>query len=192
MAASEVEICNSALLKVGAARITSITEDSKMGRVCNVSYNKMRKKLLYSHPWNFAIRRAALAQTTNTPSYGYTYEYQVPSDVLRVLDTDLLEGQEWVLENNEDGDRVILTDYESIKIKYLKDVTDTTDFSPAFDEVLATLIAADIAYSLTGSRQLSRDLFNQYKEEIREARSFDAQEGSREEIEANPWIDVRS
>lgn len=191
MATSSVQICNSALIKVGASRISSLSDDSKEAKICNEQYDKLRKKLLLSHPWNFAIRRVSLSQTGNTPSYEYTYEYAIPSDVLRILETNLLEGTDWVIENNSSNDRVLLTDADSIKVRYIKNVTDTTVFTPTFEEALAFLLAADLAYSLENSRSLARDMYRAYKEEVREARSFDAQEGAREEIEANPWLDVR-
>lgn len=191
MATSSVEICNSALVKVGAARIASLSDDTKAAKLCNEQYDKLRKKLIRAHPWNFAIARVALAQNGNTPVYDFTYEYAIPSDVLRVLDTDLTEGAEWVIETNSASDRVLLTDYETIKIQYLKNVTDTTIFSPDFEEALSFLLASDLAYSLTNSRALGITLYNAYKAEIAEARSFDAQEGSRNMVEANEWTDVR-
>jgi hypothetical protein len=58
---SVVEICNRALQKLGAARITSLTQDTPNARSCNVAYNVLRKAELRSHPWSFAIKRAELA-----------------------------------------------------------------------------------------------------------------------------------
>ena len=55
--ASEVDICNRALSKLGAARITSLTEDSVNARACNAMYESVRDAELRAHPWNFAMKR---------------------------------------------------------------------------------------------------------------------------------------
>ena len=191
MATSSVQICNSALVKVGAARIASLSDDTKAAKICNEQYDKLRKKLLRSHPWNFAIRRVALADTGVTPIWKYTNEFAIPSDTLRILDTNLNDQIEWVVESSVSGARVVLTNSASMSIQYVKNVTDTTLFPPDFEEALSFLIAADIAYSLTNSRSLARDMFTLYKAEIAEARSFDAQESSLNEVEANEWLDAR-
>ena len=104
-----------------------------------------------------------MADTGNTPIYGFTNEFAIPSDVLRILDTNLLDDQSWVVENNSSGDRVVLANTAAMSIKYMKSITDTTVFPPDFEEALSFLIAADIAYSLTNSRSLARDMFTLYK-----------------------------
>ena len=59
--ASEVQICNLALAKIGDQQITSLTENSKAGRLCNLVYEPLRDATLRAHPWNFAITRETLA-----------------------------------------------------------------------------------------------------------------------------------
>jgi len=192
MATSSVEICNSALIKIGAKTITALSDDTKAARLCNEQYDKLRKKLLRSHLWNFAIFRKSLAATANTPSFGFTNEFLLPSDILRILETDLIEGSNWVIEQNTDGNKVLLCNSSSVKVRYIKDVTDTTLFATDFEEALAYMLAADLAYPLVQSRALMRDMMALYKAEVAEARSFDAQENSLEEVEANEWTDIRA
>ena len=148
MATSEVQICNSALVKIGAARINSLDDETKGAKLCKEQYNKLRKKLLRSHPWNFAIRGVALADSGATPVsiFEFTNEFTLPNDVLRVLGTNLLEVQDWVIETNNDNDIVLLCNSSSVTIRYVKNVTDTTFFPPDFEEALALLIAADLAF----------------------------------------------
>ena len=83
--ASVVQICNSALNQLGAASITALTDNSKNARLCNERYTVVRDAVFRSHPWNSLIKRQQLAQTTNTPAYGFSYEFALPSDCLRVL-----------------------------------------------------------------------------------------------------------
>ena len=191
MATADVDIVNSALVKVGAPLIVSLSDSSANAIICNEQYAKSRKKLLSSHPWNFATRRVALALTANTPVYEYDSEFLLPSDVLRVLETDLPEEEPWEVEFNVDNNKVLLCNSSAVNIKYIKDITDPTKFPPYFEEALAWLHASDIAYRITQSLTLAQSLYKAYKLEVAEARSMDAQEAGRQFYETNPWIDVR-
>ena len=86
--ASVVQICNSALNQLGAASITALTDNSKNARLCNERYNTVRDSVFRSHPWNSLIKRIQLAQNTSTPVYGFSYQFNLPSDCLRVLTID--------------------------------------------------------------------------------------------------------
>jgi len=66
MAATVESICNSALAKVGAPEITLISDSNKRANLCNLLYPKVRDKVLKSHPWNFALKRAILASDQDT------------------------------------------------------------------------------------------------------------------------------
>src|SRR5690606_17917044 len=191
MALSDVAICNSALAKVGAAPINTLDDESRNGRICKEQYAKVRRKMLSSHPWNFAIARVALSATTNVPAFEYSKEFLLPSDVLRVIETDLYESDPWKVEFNVDNNKVLLCNSSAVKIKYIKDITDPTKFPPYFDEVLAWGLASDICYAITQSFSVTQQMYSASKNELREARSMDAQESGRDTFEANAWIDVR-
>lgn len=193
MAADSVEIVNSALHKLGAKRITSLSDSVKAAEIANDIYNRLRKEVLRSHPWNFAVKYVDLSATANTPVWDleYTKEFLLPSDVLRVLETDLYEDQKWEIGTNVDNNKVIFCNVDTLAIKYIKDITDTTIFDANFDECLAYRLAMDMAYPLTQSRALSQDMRKAYKEMLGPAMSFDAQEKSPDVVEANQWIDER-
>ena len=82
MATSEVEICNRALQKIGAKRITSLTQDAPNARACNVAYFVLRDMELRNHPWNFSIKRAELAADATPPDWGRQNSFTLPSDFL--------------------------------------------------------------------------------------------------------------
>lgn len=191
MALSDVEVCNSALAKVGAAQINSLEDGSRVARLCKEQYSKIRKKVLSSHPWNFATARVALSATVNVPAFEFDKEFLLPSNVLRVLETDLCEGDPWKVEFNVDNDKVLMCNSSAVNIKYIKDITDPTKFPPYFEEALAWALAADLCYAITQSFSVSQQVYAASKNEMREARSMDAQESGRDLMEANAWIDVR-
>jgi len=185
MAITETSICNSALSKIGADRINSLTEDSKEARLCNEQYAKLRNEVLRSHPWNFAIKRKSLSLSAETPTFEYDNFFPIPSDCLRVLKVNDT-GVKFKIEGNK-----IATDNDEISIMYIAKITNTALFSVDFAEVLAWRIAADLAYSIVQSRTVWADTMAIYREFLRNARSMDAQEGSPEDFIADTWIESR-
>lgn len=172
MAISQISICNSALSKLGVDRITSITESNKRARVCNEQYSKLKEEVLSAHPWNFALKRASLSQTANTPAFEYSYEYQLPTDCLRVIRAheDYIE---WVRE----GDK-LLTDESTLKIQYISNVEYESDFTATFAEALALRMAADLAYNLVQNADLANLNTQLYTAFLADARGRDSQEGT--------------
>lgn len=184
MAVSEVAICNSALSKIGADRIVSLSEDSRAAKLCNEQYSKVKDALLRVHPWNFSIKRASLAVSPTAPDFGYAYAYPVPSDFVRALEVNENE-YDWVKEGNS-----ILTDETDCELLYIADVA-VGYFDTIFDELLAVRLAHDICHDLTTSQTLKAQLWQQYKDMLLEARSFDAQEGSSKSFRTYTFLRAR-
>lgn len=172
MAATEVAICNSALIKLGVETITSLAENSRAALLCTQQYAKIRDKLLYSHPWNFAVKRAILVVTATEPVYEFAYQYTLPTDCLRVWETQY--GADKDFYQVEGGS--LYSNYSDVSIKYIAKITDTTKFSPTFDELLSLDIAIDLEYALVQSNSFKNTLLMERKEVLRDTRSFDAQE----------------
>ena len=60
--------------------ILTLTEDSKNARLCNARYTQVRDSLFRSHPWNCLTKRVELARDTDTPSWGFSYQFTLPAD----------------------------------------------------------------------------------------------------------------
>lgn len=185
MATGDVAIVNSALGKLGCERIISLDDDSDRARIMKAQYPLLRDKLLRSHPWNFAIKRVSLAALSDAPAFGYDYQYQLPSDCLRILETSIDEA-DW----QKEGD-VIVTNESSLAIKYLSNDVPVGLFDACFCEVLALDLAIDTCHALTTSNTRLQSLAEQRKQEIQTARSFDAQEGAIRQVQATDWRNAR-
>lgn len=185
MGVTETSIANSALAKLGAARIISLDDNTREALLLKEQFAKVRDDLLRSHPWNFAIKRAVLPALTTAPAYGFTYEYQVPSDCLRVLDINS-NDYEWAREGNK-----ILTDSNDLAIRYVSQVTAPGSWDSNFCEVLATKLALDNCFAITQSTTLKESLLKEYNQKLREARSFDGQESGPTRTYAKEWLNSR-
>ena len=187
--ASEVDICNRALQKIGADRIVSLVENSENARACNVMYQILVDAELRSHPWNFAVKRAQLAASTDTPAFGYDYQYPLPSDFIRLLPPDLNSSDvDWVIE----GKSILSDESGPLNIRYIHRVTDSSTFDPLFVEVLANRLASELAEQLTQSNSKGQAVREDYIRSLREARRLNAFEKlAKAEFHNDTWVDAR-
>lgn len=185
MAESVVSICNRALIRLGASPILSLSDPSKEARVMNNIYDSVRKELLRSHLWNFATRRAILASESSSPEFEFLYQYVLPSDCLRVIKSHD-QIYKFKVENNR-----IFTDDSVVYLIYIKDVIDPTEFDSSFTTCLVLKLAMEAAYAITNNNSLTAQLQQEYILARREAKQYDAQEGTPDEWMNFEWIDVR-
>jgi len=186
MAITETSICNSALIKIGVETINSLSDNVKAAKLCNQQYSILRDEVLQDHPWNFALARVELANTAVTPVWEFDNEYQLPNDCLKVVSFEDEEFTEYQIEGNK-----LYTNYDTAKIKYIKRITTTGNFTPKFAEALAFRLAAELAYPLVQSVNLGKAMMQAYGAFLQSARTRDAQEGTPRQYQGDAWVQSR-
>ena len=185
--ASDVEICNRALQKLGSARITSLSDDSPEANAVNACFEILRDAEYRKHPWNFAIKRAQLAADTTDPLFGPAAQYPLPSDFIRLLpsnDSDL----DWRIENG-----AIVTDWGApLEIRYIYKVTDPNKMDILFRESLSTMIALELCEKLTQSNTKKEGLRVDYKQIISDAKKTNAIENIAQDPPDDSWVTERA
>lgn len=164
--ASIVDICNTALAHLGNDNeISSIDPpdgSTEAGR-CKRFYPIARKELIERFVWPFASKRQTLASVAN-PSQVWSFAYQLPSDCIRpvrvltaqaanALLFELSQGHLTFEEMFDDSksaryeveDGVLLTHEPDAVLLYLRDVFDTTRYTPMFVSALGYLLASYLA-----------------------------------------------
>lgn len=188
---SLVEVANLALAMVGDERVTSLeTDTSKEARLCNEFIGQVRDECLVLHPWNFAKRRAGLAALTTTPRFEWSYQYQVPSDCLRVLTIEANDPHEpW----EREGDLVLCDLSAPLNIQYIQRHTDTGNWAPLFVRLAAATLAERLAIPLSASKEQAARISAELANARRAARQVDAAEGTPKPqySPANVFIDAR-
>jgi len=179
---SVVSICNSALIKIGADRISSLTEDSKEAQLCNEQYEKLRDEVLRAHPWNFAIKRAELGKLADAPLFEYSNQFFLPNDCVKVLKLENIDAV-YKIEG-----RSILTNESTVKIQYISRELDVTKYDPIFQEALALRLATELAYPLLQSASLQQAMEKSYLRVLKDARSMDGQEGTPDNLIRDEWL----
>ena len=161
MAASDTDIANDALGRLGISPIMDLSDDSKQAQFANRFYDQTRDEVLASHAWNFAIRRATLPQLSTPPDYEWLYAYQLPSDHIRLLRLNNYEIDQMAESYAVEGSQ-LLTDAETAEIKYIARLTDVTLYPPLFVEALSIKLAAKLSAPLTGRFDQPTALMQEY------------------------------
>lgn len=190
-APSVVSICNRALQKLGASRITAIDESSKNARACNNCYESLRDALLRAHAWNFATTRASLAAESPAPTWGRANSFPLPSDCLKLLDPypeDNLATRDHQIENG----KILTNDADPLYIRYTAQITDPVVMDSLFREALATLMAVEMCEEITQSNTKKRELKDDYKSVVAEARRANAFENPAAMPPEDDWITARA
>tara|TARA_B100000780_G_scaffold262270_1_gene215278 strand:+ start:71 stop:652 length:582 start_codon:yes stop_codon:yes gene_type:complete len=169
--ASIVGICNGALNQLGATTILSLSEDSKNARLCNSRYTQIRDALFRTHPWNCLQKRVQIAADTTTPAWGFKNAYTLPADCLRLL--KILDYDS----NYKVEGRKILSNTSSMKILYVARVTDPNEYDELLRETLSASLGADIAFGVTSNNQTAKNMYELFKDKLRDARFVDSTEG---------------
>lgn len=188
-AASEVDIANRALSKLGDARITALTDDTKGARAMNHRFDFLRDEMQASYPWRFCMEIESLPAASVAPAWGYARRFLLPSNCLRLvtlgeyqINVEALGVQYRVGGSYAPSDapfevfgKYIHTDFSApLKIVYIKQITDTTEFPDVFVEALASRLAYDAAEELTQSAGKADRALRDMQAAIREARRIDA------------------
>jgi hypothetical protein len=197
--ASQTDICNLALSILGKPTIANILDNSNAARVLNVEYDLIRRALLRGRAtWRFSVKRASLPALSTAPVSGpYTTQFALPTDCLRVLLAGNtypgMDLSDYRMGPTDAGylieGRNILCDYGApLALKYVGDITDTTQFDPWFCIYFAAELAWTCCERLTGS-DAKQEAAKKRKDDARqEAANSNAFENTPEAWADDTWV----
>lgn len=201
MAANKVEIYNGALFKIGHTKsIENVSEATNEARNCNKIYDRHRESILSMANWGFAKTFKTLAQTAGTPPVGWEYEYQYPSDCLRVIEiaktapTDpkipFTSGHTYDSSTGQQK-RVIWTNHPSAQLVFIRDVTNEGLFTPMFVQTLEHRMGVDLAKVMAKKTDVAKEQMNWFQWALNEAvRLNEIESEDQPQPDAN-WITER-
>lgn len=169
-------ICNKALAHLGEARISDFHERSVLAEKCRTHYELERDALLRMHRWNFARRRAVLSKLSAAPAFGWTCQFQLPSDCLRVLEFNGREIGDASDPAFEIEGRAILTNENEASIVYIIRDTNPDNYDILFCDALAYKLAAALCKEVTNSTTEKGALLQMFQATMKEAGWVDAVE----------------
>ncbi len=188
MALNDVALASRALMRIGAAPITSFDDGSVESQVAEALYGPARDAILSAYGWSFATGQVELVRLQDAPIADYNYAYQLPNDFLRALSAGVGvrgRGQNYRIANGR-----LYADSSSLILTYVYRPEEET-FPPYFDQVVISRLAAEFTIPITESTSRAEAMFNMADREFKRARQIDAQQDTPAALENFPLIDVR-
>jgi len=186
--ASQIDICNRALIRLGAPTITSIDDNTKSAKLCKKLYDMVVSEVHGEGPWSNAVKRVALAQNATAPAFGYDSQYTLPSDLIKVIAiNDITPGDyDHRVENGN-----LLISLDAVSIQYIALLSTPGSFGNYLTNSIVDLLSAEMAYAFTGNGSLATSLRQNYMSRVRENLAMDNQQGSKDIIQVRDLTDVR-
>lgn len=179
--ATDISICSAALLELGKDGISSFDEPNDRAKLCKNIYAIEKDSLLREHPWNCSSDRALLAPLLAKPAFGFSAQFALPSDFLRlksVGDHDI--GSPACMKFKIERKK-ILASGTILPIEYVFR-SNESDWDSKVIELMISRMIWKLSYSLTQSTSLRDSLADEYKKMAQVARSIDSQENPSEEL----------
>jgi hypothetical protein len=164
MSLDQTKLCNLALGRVGAAPIMSINDaDSKGARVCLLNFEAAVREAARAGEWNCLKKRDTLGQLSAAPAFEWAYQYQLPADLISLVE---LNGVAYHGEPQDDWEiegRVLLTDADIAQVRYIAYVEDCTQWDALFTNAVVVLLAAKIAVPMRQDEGMATALLTEYQ-----------------------------
>lgn len=183
---SVVDVCNSALDKLGHSPIISLDDGNRAAGLCKRNWPLVRDRLLRDHPWNFAVVRAVLAPADPPPEWGFESRFPFKSDHLRLLEVLDHSTGEYQVEG-----RSILANGSLLRIRYLARIDDPNQYETLFIDTLAARLAYELCEAVTQSNTKKEALWAEYEDALTRAKRADGQENPPQVFSEDEWIAVR-
>ncbi len=184
------QIANSALIKLGADTLSSLSDSGRVPGLVRERIVPVIHRMLRDHVWHFATKIASLAPLADVPAYdlgGWTYAFPLPSDCLRIRGLDT-QKYELVGKN-------ILTDLESLTLRYTQRLVENVEspvaFIDDFADAVSFFLAHEISPSITSSLPMRDDLLAMGTRLLALARFNGAVEVPQYQLNESSWLDAR-
>ena len=165
---TKTDIANQALSLIGADSITSFEENTSTARRMRTVYDSSRKALLRLHPFQCSTKRIKLNPISTQPEFGYSYQFQLPDDLIRIINANT---EDYVVETDR-----LLSDQSELNLVYVFDNKNEETYDSLFIECLILYLASKITKAVTGSQGTADSYYMQCQELIKQAKAVQAQE----------------
>jgi hypothetical protein len=193
MRLNDVEICNVAISLCGSTDfIMALSQDSIAAKRCARLLPMATQTVLRKHDWNCATKITPLARNTAAPAFLYEYAYNLPYDLVRLIDvygdSDFYNPHNrWKVRGRE-----IHTNLDTVFIEYVSMPEDYRDLDILLSGAIAHELATLLAATMIKDAQMYGVLNNAKQRVYMEAQAIDTLENKYVNTENEPWADART
>lgn len=162
--------------------ITSLDDDSPLGRYMAREFGTVRREILEEYPWWRARKLVALTELGSKPDFGFCAKYQLPSDCIRIYRLSC-DGKfnSTPVRHKVYGTELHCDVKSSLKVIYVKDLTNVGLWGALMGRTFASKMAMYASQNVTGKAGYFDKCQKAYQEATLLARQADAlSEGSEE------------
>jgi len=188
MALSNIGLCARALVRLGAAPITSFDDDTVEAEIAGILYDSVRDALLSAHPWSFATGQMNLTPLVDAPTADYSKAFQLPNDFLRAISVGSNgrgRGRRYRITRNQ-----LHCNDAAVTLTYIFR-PEEEEFPAWFDSALIARLAAEFCIPVTENTSRGESLYKLAESEFTRARQIDSQQDTPGRFEHFNLIDVR-
>lgn len=200
---SPIDICNMALAHLGEPPIDTISPPvTEREDIVALQYDDARQNVLRKNVWNFAKKRV-LASRSGTPTFDYADEYALPSDFIRLLSVNGLSATtgsgeaggeiSQTLDYDIEGRSVLLnaSGAPTVQMRYIADIETVSTWDPLFRKLVILTLALQLAYTITGKKEMVEQMNALLTRELPDAASIDGQEVPPKRIQRSRALTAR-
>lgn len=193
-------VANKALYKIGARRLSSLTDGSPNSIIINDIYETCLTEILEEHPWSFATQTVTLASLTlseDLPSMGdgMNYAYGLPADFLKVYQLSCFCQYRIEMLKSPyvtTPTLALLSDQSTLAgMRYIFLNDDPTTYNSKFLDALACKIAKACCFKISEASNLVGQIEADYDRALISAMSNDSNNMSPDDAIANEWFIAR-
>lgn len=180
---SSISLSSNALILLGGNSISSFDDGSSEATIAANLYETTYLGLLTEHRWRFATKKASLAKLAAAPSNGYANAFQIPSDCIYFIKTEV--AQDYEIYGTE-----LHSNHNTVEADYIYRV-DEDKLPPYFSSMIEFFLASKFAVPLTGDLNKADFYLKAYNNQLKKAKHADSTQRPVDTFRHNPYVDVR-
>ena len=183
---NQTTIANLALLETGEEPLTLLSDKKKAASIVKIILPQVRNECFdLPDNWKFCTARASLTQFSSAPDFGYDYQYALPDDCRRIIETvdengDAIQYRytREIYVKGSTKQPVLLCNEEECRIKYIVLLTNPVLWPAWFARLVYLGCAIRLAKPLTTEERMKLNLEYAWKQAYRIAQAANAMEDS--------------
>jgi hypothetical protein len=166
-------------------RITDTSEASTNAQYCREFLGEAVEDVLGHYDWHCCRRRARLAPDAEKPAFGFSRQFPLPADCIRIISVGtegLRDAVPYAVEN-----RFIFSDADTLEIVYLELPADPNGLPAPLRKAVYTTLTQLLTIPLTSSEELAARVSVEQQLALKRAREWDAAQEYDPSAEGERW-----